>query len=587
MKLCDPFQDHNHSKKSVFLHLILFSDMKKLFCVFLLTVGLLAGGLFAQAPTKLQVTLLNNHFDHVNLTNAYGSSQTSYASADIRNDKFDMTVNLANDIYRLDFGNGSSMLLVITPGETVTMTLDAENPQQIVAVDGSESMKKVKEMAYLTLHRKEAVDSINQALQNDKDKQYWSDFAQKFNMYRQTNDDVDNYLLSAFDNLDTLYRTYSRELVNGKLKGNAVLECADAANRMMKKTEVDYTPFANYMENVDRYYSFSAQRVADAQDFYRIFDQYQSDLQNRHKIAQDAIGAIMPKIHQLLAERDTLAYNNLWDKKGNQSKWVNRVLEELYPSLPQVVDQKAAYEALMKNDKQNADALVSQSQGYVSKVVQKYQDSYNSIDAYLTSRLKEAIKTNKQDICVLMFLDIFPREQNAALHNEVITALHEKYPEHLIVKDRWNFMNSPASKVAIGAIAPDLEFPDPEGKMRKLSDLRGKVVLLDFWASWCGPCRRENPNVTRIYGQYHDKGFEVFSVSLDSDAASWKRAIEADKLVWPNHVSDLKKWSSKAAAIYGVRSIPSTFLLDKEGRIVQRDLRGADLERAVKQLVEQ
>jgi thiol-disulfide isomerase/thioredoxin len=155
------------------------------------------------------------------------------------------------------------------------------------------------------------------------------------------------------------------------------------------------------------------------------------------------------------------------------------------------------------------------------------------------------------------------------------------------VKDRWNYMNSPASKVAIGAIAPELEFPDPDGKMRKLSDLRGKVVLVDFWASWCGPCRRENPNVTNIYSKYHDKGFEVFSVSLDSDAASWKRAIEADKLVWPNHVSDLKKWQSKAAAIYGVSSIPSTFLLDKEGRIVQRNLRGADLERAVKQLVEQ
>ena len=561
--------------------------MMKKISVILLAVGLLVSGLFAQAPTKLQVSLLNNHFDHVNLVSAYGNSQTSYASADIKNDKFNMTVNLANDIYRLDFGNGSSMLLVINPGETVTMTLDADNLQQVVAVDGSESMKKVKEMSYLALHRKEAVDSINQALQNDKDKQYWSDFAQKINMYRQTNDDVDNYLLSAFDNLDTLYRTFSRELSGGKLKGSAVFECADAANRMMKKTEVDYTPFANYLENVDRYYSFSEQRVAGAQDFYRVFDQYQSDLQNRHKIAQDAIGAIMPKIHQLLAEKDTLAYNNLWDKKGNQSKWVNRVLEELYPSLKQVIDQKPAYEALMKNDKQNADMLVSQSQGNVSKVVQKYQESYNEIDAYLTSRLKDAIKTNKQDICVLMFLDIFPREQNAALHNEVIAALHEKYPEHLIVKDRWNFMNSPASKVAIGAIAPDLEFPDPDGKMRKLSDLRGKVVLLDFWASWCSPCRRENPNVTRIYGQYHDKGFEVFSVSLDSDAASWKRAIEADKLVWPNHVSDLMKWQSKAAAIYGVRSIPSTFLLDKEGRIVQRDLRGAELERAVKQLVEQ
>ena len=117
--------------KKVYFCALFFSDMKKFFCVFLLAAGLLLNGLFAQAPTKLQVSLLNNHFNHVNLTSAYGSSQTSYASADIKNDKFDMTVNLANDIYRLDFGNGSSMLLVITPGETVTMTLDAENLQQM------------------------------------------------------------------------------------------------------------------------------------------------------------------------------------------------------------------------------------------------------------------------------------------------------------------------------------------------------------------------------------------------------------------------------------------------------------------------
>ena len=559
----------------------------KRYCFVLLILGLLVNVLFAQAPTKLQVSLLNNHFSHVNLITAYGSSAANYASADIKDDKFNMTVSLPNDIYKLDFGNGSTMLLVITPGESVNMTLDANNLQQIVSVTGSESLSHVKEMSYLTFHRKAAVDSINLELQNDKDKQYWTDFAQKFNMYRQSNDDIDNYLLSAFDDLDTLYRAYSRELANGKLKSNAVFECADAANRMMKKTEVDYTPFVNYSENISHYYSFSEHRVANAQDFYRIFDQYQLDLQNRHQIAQDAIGSIMPKIRQLLEEKDSLAYNNLWDKKVNQSNWANRVLEELYPSLQQVVNQKPAYEALMKNDKQNASALVNQSQDKVSKVVKKYQDAYNEIDAYLTSRLKESIKANKQDICVLMFLDLFSREQNAALHNEVITALHEKYPEHQIVKYRWDYMNSPASQVAIGAIAPDLEFPDPEGKMRKLSDLRGKVVLLDFWASWCGPCRRENPNVTRIYSLYHDKGFEVFSVSLDSDAASWKHAIEADKLVWPNHVSDLKKWQSKAAAIYSVRSIPSTFLLDKEGRIVQRDLRGADLERAVKQMVEQ
>ncbi len=553
----------------------------------MLVLGLMVNVVCAQAPMKLHVKLLNNTFNKVSLTSAYGNSITTYSTADINGDEFNMNITQPNDIYRLDFGNGSSMLLVVTPGETVDMTLDAENLQQIVAVTGSESLQYVKDMSHLALSRKAAVDSINKELQNDPDKTYWSNFFQKFNLYTQTNQDVDNYLLTAYDNLDSIYTTFKTYLSGGKLKGNGALECADVANRMMKKTEIHYAPFANYQDNVDRYYDFSGKRVKDADDFYTLFDQYESDLNKRHEIAKTSLGTVMPKIKELLAERDSMAYLNLWDKKGNQTKWANRVAEELYPSLESIVKQKAAYEQLEKNESQNAKTLVNAAQEKVSQVVSKYQNSYNEIDAYLTSRMKDEIKTHKQDIAVLMFLDIFPREQNAALHTEVITALHNKYPDHLIVKDRWNYMNSPASKVAIGAIAPDLEYPDPDGKMRKLSDLRGKVVLLDFWASWCGPCRRENPNVTKIYAQYHDKGFEVFSVSLDSDAASWKRAIETDKLVWPNHVSDLKKWQSQAAATYGVRSIPSTFLLDKEGRIVQRDLRGADLERAVKQLVEQ
>ncbi len=105
----------------------------------------------------------------------------------------------------------------------------------------------------------------------------------------------------------------------------------------------------------------------------------------------------------------------------------------------------------------------------------------------------------------------------------------------------------PGSKISIGNPVPDIVMPDPKGKVRKLSDLKGKVVLIDFWASWCGPCRRENPNVVEVYNKYKKDGFEVFSVSLDKSAEPWKQAIEQDKLTWPNHVSDLKFWESKAA----------------------------------------
>lgn len=127
-----------------------------------------------------------------------------------------------------------------------------------------------------------------------------------------------------------------------------------------------------------------------------------------------------------------------------------------------------------------------------------------------------------------------------------------------------------------GMEAPDLVGNTPEGDSYALSKLRGKYVLVDFWASWCGPCRRENPNVVNMYKKYNNKGFEILGVSLDRDAGAWKKAIEQDGLTW-RHISDLKGWQSEHAKLYSVNSIPQTLLLDKEGKIIQRNLRGEQL----------
>lgn len=140
-----------------------------------------------------------------------------------------------------------------------------------------------------------------------------------------------------------------------------------------------------------------------------------------------------------------------------------------------------------------------------------------------------------------------------------------------------------AKQYMIGGTPPDFTQLSPEGQPVSLSDFRGKVVLVDFWASWCGPCRRENPNVVRMYNKYKEKGFEILGVSLDRKKDAWVAAIEKDGLTWAQ-ISDLRGWKNEVAQSYAVTSIPQTVLLDKEGRIVARNLRGPTLEAKLKEM---
>ena len=230
-----------------------------------------------------------------------------------------------------------------------------------------------------------------------------------------------------------------------------------------------------------------------------------------------------------------------------------------------------------------------------------YQALMISLIGELNSVGLKFIKANPSDLSSLEALKMLNPKISGASFKQVLKDLKETFGHthtYKKQKSRYDTAQQPRvipnqppptknpsvkrtkknNKYAVGTEALDIVMSDPYGNTRRLSDLRGKVVLLDFWASWCGPCRRENPHVVHAYEKYKGQGFEVFSVSLDSDKSKWMRAIEQDGLVWDNHVSDLQGWRNAASKAYGISSIPHTMLIGKDGMIIQTHLRGRMLE---------
>jgi peroxiredoxin len=202
--------------------------------------------------------------------------------------------------------------------------------------------------------------------------------------------------------------------------------------------------------------------------------------------------------------------------------------------------------------------------------------TYNQLLSERQSFARDFVDSNASSISVLAAIQSLDPEKDMKSYLRAEKELVKLYPNSEYVKN-FSLQVVKISKLAIGSEAPQIILNNPNSVTIPLASLRGKVVLVDFWASWCKPCRIENPNVVRLYNKYKDKGFEIYGVSLDKTKESWVNAIRQDGLEW-TQVSDLKFWNSSVVKLYDIKSIPQTYLLDEYGIIIAKGVRGKALE---------
>lgn len=286
---------------------------------------------------------------------------------------------------------------------------------------------------------------------------------------------------------------------------------------------------------------------------------------------------------------------NLMDKKEVRLALYDEDVEVIYDfsnegSLELKGSQDSQYmlqiEALMNEYQESINGLNNE---YFEAMSARDQDKIRDIqvramnlESDLGEKVKELIGKMDGSFAALAALPMINPKKDFQFMDELISKMNQKYPGFKSVQNLMVQLDEMRA-LSVGQVAPEISLPDPSGNIVNLSDLRGKYVLIDFWAAWCRPCREENPNVVRLYNQYKDKGFEVFGVSLDRTHEAWVKAIEDDQLTW-TQVSDLKYFNSEAAATYQINAIPATYMLDPEGRIIAKDLRGPSLESKLREL---
>lgn len=347
--------------------------------------------------------------------------------------------------------------------------------------------------------------------------------------------------------------------IRGSIAGDQLYKTVNVSLRL-PADDVDFISAYNILPDG----TFSIQLPVKSTDLYRF------DFTNGAELNVGQLLVLSPNDQVELKFNSTEKGLRLIEAKGSKEvQFIQRYWNFLY----QMSDQYTALfgnQNIVLNTKEEVDA-------YYKKVGEfEYQYDQN------TQRL---LTVNSSTLSA-GFVTLFQYGKSAANNKElfaiIINGLKTSYPEHWVTKE---LAKAYEQAIVVGSIAPEIEVTGVNGELLKLSDLRGKYVLVDFWASWCGPCRRESPFLVHAYDQYKDKNFAILSVSLDKDKDKWMAAIAADGMEWPWHGSTLQAWNCPVARRYSITSIPYSVLVDPQGTVVAIGLRGEELLAKLAQLL--
>ncbi|MFT7232262.1 MAG: peroxiredoxin [Cyclobacteriaceae bacterium] len=249
-------------------------------------------------------------------------------------------------------------------------------------------------------------------------------------------------------------------------------------------------------------------------------------------------------------------------------------------------DHLAVFDRLIDNMKEDQKLINDQgreaSQNNNESEIRELSNEYMSLIDDFYGEVKIYAHKIKPSLAVFYGIGSLKLEDHFDFYDSLASFYNQELPDHFFTKNLVSTV-SDTRNLAVGAVAPEISLPNPDGEIISLTSFRGKYVLIDFWAAWCRPCRQENPNVLRMYNLYKDQNFEILGVSLDRDRTAWLAAIKSDGISW-QHVSDLKYFNSQAASDYKIGSIPATYLIGPDGKIIAKGLRGPSLEAKLKEI---